>query len=169
MRNRILPVAAILLLALTLGLLFAHVLEMGPKLAYPPALYTRLNTSLYPFFGTVGAVVQVAALLCCAALAIVVRHDRTAFLPTAVSALVQAVVLALWFAIVSPVNDAFIAARPAIPPDFDALRAQWETGHTIDAALMLAALILLLAGWVRPARTRHDPASRARHSGTTPS
>ncbi|MGH3777261.1 MAG: hypothetical protein ACRDRR_16280 [Pseudonocardiaceae bacterium] len=163
MRSRILAVAAILLLALTLGLLFAHVLEMGPKLGYPPALYTRLNTSLYLFFGTVGAVVEVAALLACVALAVVVRHDRTMFLPTAVSALVQAAVLGLWFAVVSPVNDAFIAARPAIPPGFDALRARWETGHTIDAVLLLAALIVLLAGWVRPARSGHAPANRARH------
>ena len=163
MRYRLPAVATVVLLALTLGLLFAHVLEMGPKLGYPPQLYTTLNTSLYPFFGTVGAVVEVGALLATAALAVLIRHDRALCVPTAVSAAIQAAVLGLWFAVVSPVNSAFSTARPHVPPEFVALRTRWETGHTIDAALILIALAVLLAGLLR-AHTGRSTAPRINQS-----
>ncbi|WP_394378855.1 hypothetical protein [Saccharopolyspora spinosa] len=131
-------------------MLFAHVLEMAPKLGYPPELYTRLNTSLYPFFGTVGAVVEVGALLTSVALAILVRRNRALFVPVSVSSVIQGLVLLLWFVVVSPVNDAFISARPRVPPGFPGLRTSWETGHAIDAALLLVALVVLVTGLVRP-------------------
>lgn len=54
---------AIILTALTTGLAFAHALELPAKLGYDAALYVTLAHSLYGGFGSVGAVVDVGALL----------------------------------------------------------------------------------------------------------
>ena len=57
--------ATLTLSALTLGLSFAHVLEMPAKLAYAPAVYVALQNSLYVSFGPprVGAFVESGAIL----------------------------------------------------------------------------------------------------------
>lgn len=58
------PLPTLLLVALTMGIEFGHVLELGPKLSYPPELYLRLNTSLYAWFGPpVGAVIYFGSIL----------------------------------------------------------------------------------------------------------
>ena len=56
--------AALILTALSLGLSFAHVLEMPAKLAYPPDLYLAVQNSLYVAFGrpNVGAFVEPAGI-----------------------------------------------------------------------------------------------------------
>lgn len=143
----------VVLVALTLGMLYAHVLEMGPKLGYPPDLYTRLNNSLYLSFATVGAVVEVGALVATVILTLAARRrERGLFVPAAVSSATQVLVLVLWFAVVAPVNSAFSAATPGVPAGFEQLRTRWETGHAINAALMLVALVVLVAGLVRSAQ-----------------
>ena len=46
----------LVLAALALTMTSAHVLELPQKMAYPPDLYAAVNTTLYRYFATVGAV-----------------------------------------------------------------------------------------------------------------
>ncbi|MGH3822796.1 MAG: hypothetical protein ACRDRA_08180, partial [Pseudonocardiaceae bacterium] len=55
--TRAIQVLTVLLVGLTMGLEFAHVLELGPRFSYPPELYVALTNTLYFWFGTVGAAV----------------------------------------------------------------------------------------------------------------
>jgi hypothetical protein len=45
---------AVVLAALTMGLAFAHTLELPQKLAYDPATWTQLQHSLYRYFAVIG-------------------------------------------------------------------------------------------------------------------
>lgn len=53
---------ALVLAALAIGAPFAHVLEMPVRRAYDPALYVTV-THTYRYFGSVGAVIEVGAVL----------------------------------------------------------------------------------------------------------
>lgn len=55
--------AALLLSALTMSLEFAHVLEWRPKASYSGSLYTRLQESLYVWYGNIGSVIYVLAVI----------------------------------------------------------------------------------------------------------
>lgn len=77
---RIWRFVALMLTALTMGLAFAHALELRPKLEYEPWLYLKLHRTLYWGFGTIGGAVDVGALLAAIVLAFVVRGRHPAFL-----------------------------------------------------------------------------------------
>ena len=146
--------ASLVLVGLTMGLLFAHVLELGPKMGYPPELYLRLNNSLYAWFGPpLGAGIQIGALVATGAMAWMVRRQRSAVLLTGAALALQLVALANYFARVEPVNVRFRALSPGqVPSDFMALRAQWEYGHALDFGLFAAAFVLVASALlVRPA------------------
>jgi hypothetical protein len=77
MSIRVLRAVALQLAALTMGLLFAHVLELGPKFGYPPALYIELNNSLYVWYGPpLGALLYVSSIVAAAVLTWLVRRRR---------------------------------------------------------------------------------------------
>jgi hypothetical protein len=138
---------ALTLTALTLGLSFAHVLEMPAKVAYPPELYVTLQNSLYVSFGPprVGAFVEPGAILAAAILAYLVRRRRPAFWLTvgAVICLLLAFPV-VFFLFTQPANAVFQAARSAsVPADFERYRVQWEYSHAARFVLHLAAFVLL--------------------------
>jgi hypothetical protein len=54
---------ALVLVALAIGAPFAHVLEMPVRRGYDPALYVTVTHTLYRYFGSVGAVIEVGAVL----------------------------------------------------------------------------------------------------------
>lgn len=151
--TRITYAVSLLLVALTMGSLYAHVLEIVPKLHYPAELYLRLNNSLYAWYGpALGAAIQTGALAATGILAWLVRRQRCVRLfPTAACAL-QAAALGNYFARVEPVNVRFRALPPGrVPSDFVALRAQWDLGHALDFGLFVAAFLLLVGALlVRP-------------------
>jgi hypothetical protein len=62
--------AALMLTALTMGQEFAHVLEWAPKASYSGPLYTRLQESLYDWYGNIGGVIYVLAVICTVAVAL---------------------------------------------------------------------------------------------------
>src|SRR5918997_5459164 len=93
----------ILLAALGLTLGAAHVLELPPKMNYDAEMYTAVTSTLYRLFGSVGAVIQSAAILAALVLAFVVR-GRPAFRLTLLGALGLVLSLVLWGALVAPVN-----------------------------------------------------------------
>lgn len=139
-------VLSLLLVALTMGLEFAHTLELGPKLHYPPELYLRLNTSLYAWFGPpLGAAINTGAIVVTGVLVWLVRRQRAARLLTSASLVLQLAAFANYFARVEPVNGRFRALAPGqVPPDFGALRTQWEYGHAVGFALFVVAFLLVV-------------------------
>lgn len=149
--TRATQVVSLLLVALTMGTLYAHVLELGPKMQYPPELYLRLNTSLYAWYGPpLGAAIQVGAVVATGALARMVRRQRSALLLTGAAFALQVAALVNYFARVEPVNVRFRALSPGqVPGDFIALRAQWEYGHALDFALYAVAFLLLVISLVQ--------------------
>lgn len=151
--TRVSYAVSLLLVALTMGMLYAHVLEIGPKLHYPPELYLRLNNSLYAWFGPpLGAAIQTGALVATAVLAWLVRRQYRVRLLTTAAFVLQAAALGNYFARVEPVNVRFRALSSSqVPGDFLALRAHWEYGHALDFALFTAAFMLLVSALlVRP-------------------
>jgi hypothetical protein len=109
--TRATQVLALLLVALAMGLEFAHTLELGPKLNYPPELYLQLNTSLYAWFGPpLGAAIWLGAIVATGALAWVVR-SRSAQLLTGAAFALLLVALANYFARVESVNGQIPRAR----------------------------------------------------------
>lgn len=138
---------ALTLTALTMGMSFAHVLEMPAKLAYPPDLYVALQNTLYVSFGppNIGAFVEPGAVLTVMILAYLVRHRRPAFwfvLWAAICLLLAFPVI--FFLFTEPANAVFHAARPAsVPADFARYRSQWENSHAVRFVLHLAAFVLL--------------------------
>jgi hypothetical protein len=148
--TRAIQVLSLLLVALTMGQLYAHVLELGPKIQYPPQLYLRLNTSLYAWFGPpLGAAINTGAIVATAALAWLVRRHRRLRLLTGIAALLQVAQLVIYFARVEPVNVRFRALPLGqIPSDFTALRAQWEYGHALGFVLFATAFLLLVISLV---------------------
>jgi hypothetical protein len=161
-------VLTLLLVALTMGMLYAHVLELGPKMQYPPELYLRLNTSLYAWYGPpLGAAINTGAVVATGALAWLVRRQRSALLFTGAAFALQAVAMVNYFARIEPVNDRFRVLSPGqVPSDFIALSAKWEYGHALDFALYAVAFLLLVISLVRLAAQPRagDPSARLSYS-----
>ena len=88
-------------LGLTLGA--AHVLELPPKMAYEPALYAEVTSTLYRLFGSVGAVIQISSVVVAAILTWLVRRQVSSTL-TLFGCLGLVLSLILWGALVTPVN-----------------------------------------------------------------
>ncbi len=163
--TRAIQVLTLLLVALYMGQLYAHVLEIGPKLKYPPELYLRLNTSLYAWHGPpLGAAIGVGALVATGTLTGLMRRQRPARWLTGSALTLQAAAMVTYFTRVEPVNVRFRAVPPGqVPSDFIALRAQWEYGHALGFALFAAVFVLLACALLvrptAPARTG-EPAVR---------
>ena len=142
-------IATTLLVALVMGLAFAHVLERPAKMQYDAAAYIALQKSLYVQWGPpqLGGFLEPAAIVATGLLAIFLRgrgFDLWLTLAALISLLLAFPVVFFW--LVAPANAGFAAAAlPSIPPDWAALRSNWETGHAIRFALQFAALALLVA------------------------
>ncbi|MEN3974454.1 DUF1772 domain-containing protein [Emcibacter sp. SYSU 3D8] len=140
---------SLLLTSLSLGMSFAHVLEMPVRLRWPATFWADVTTfhGLYDMFGRIGAVIDVSAIGACAILAVLVRARRPAFAFSLTAAIMLAIGLGLWFAQVSPMNavmadwSTYVGAVAVDP-----VRQQWEFGHTTVAiAKLLAAAALFLS------------------------
>jgi len=145
---RVWQTIAITLVALTMGTSFAHVLELPAKLQYTGEFYLRLQTSLYAYWGPprVTGFVEPAAVLSVLFLAVLCRR-RLVTLRLTLSA---AICLLLAFPIVffwrvAPANATFFHAAHTgiLPPDWNAWRMRWETGHATRFVLHLIAFVLL--------------------------
>lgn len=135
------------LVALLLGLAFAHVLEMPAKMQYDAALYVTLQKTLYVAWGppNVGGILEPVAILATISLAYLLRKRRSPFWLTLAASLVLLLAFpVVFFVFVAPANEVFLAATTAtIPANWMELRTSWETGHAIRFVLQLIALSLL--------------------------
>jgi hypothetical protein len=136
-----------LLVALVMGLAFAHVLDRPAKMQYDAATYISLQKSLYVQWGPpqIGGLLEPAAIALTGLLAILLRKRRRDLWRTlAALRLLLMAFPVVFFWLVAPAYVGFAAAAlPGIPPDWAALRSNWETGHAIRFVLQFAALALL--------------------------
>ena len=149
--------AALILAALSLGPSFAHLLERPPRMSWPPQLWIAATNfgGQYAWFGRVGALLDPATVLVLLLLAWQGRRYRPDFVAAAASFLLFSAALACWALVVQPMNVVMAGWTPgSVPADFETVRARWETGHVIVAALKLAGLVAL-AFAVLPGRDRH--------------
>lgn len=141
-------IATTLLVALVMGMAFAHVLERPSKMQYDAYFYITLQRSLYVQWGPpqIGGFLEPAAIAALALLAFLLRESgRDLWLTLAALLLMLLAFPVIFFWWIAPANAAFAATTlPAVPADWTALRSNWETGHAIRFALQFAALALLV-------------------------
>ncbi len=138
------------LTALTLGMAFAHALELPPKLEYDAALYLMLHRTLYWGFGTIGAFVDVGAVLAAIGLAVLLRGRQSSFRWAMLGAAALVMAHAAWWIWVNPANLAMKQWPLENPPaDWVRLRNQWEYTHLARFFLQLAAFLSLQSSGFR--------------------
>ena len=149
---------AILVMALSLGPSFAHLLEAPPRLtAWPPELWRDATVfhGQFAYFAIVGAPLDVGAIVLGAIMTVVVRRRRPAFRLAMAGTILFAVSLATWVSVVAPANAILAQWGPGpIPDEFAAVRQRWETGHIAISAVKTAGLCCALAGGLLLGRSR---------------
>jgi len=158
-------VVALVLTALTMGLEFAHVLEWPQKQHYPGPLYVSLQESLYAWFGNLGGVIYVLAVVATVTLAVLLRRDSGRRWPVGIAAGWQVLALASFLTVVYPVNLRLPAGSAGtVPADWMALRDRWELGHAVGFGLFTTSFVLLALTAVRAARLGDEQAVSVRAS-----
>jgi hypothetical protein len=148
---------SLLLVTLTFGLTWCHVMEIAGKLRLDGAQWLTVQHNLYVAFGPpLGAPIEVASILLTWLLAFLVRRRRPAFRWTLAAAVCVTLGLGVWFWLVAPMNAVLSAWTPeTLPAEWTAVRNQWEIGHAIHAAffgLGFSALVIALLAETPPAR-----------------
>ncbi len=138
---------AILSLALYLVPSGSHLIALPNKVGLDDDIYLAVQ-QIYRGWALSG-VVLVVALASTLTLVLLGRTQRRAFVLAAAGFGSLVAAAATFFVLVFPANRA-TGNWTRIPPEFPALRAQWEAGHAIAAVLVLLALIAIVAaslGW----------------------
>ncbi len=137
--------ASLLLAGLSLGPSFAHVLEAPPRLSvWSPELWREATVfnGQFALFAKVGAPLDVASISVAFLLAYLLANERPAFWFALAGAVLLAAGLGAWFTLVAPANAILATWQPGpLPPDFDAVRLRWETGHMVVAAAKLMGFV----------------------------
>jgi len=138
----------LVLVALTLGLAWAHVLEHPGKLRLDGPSWLRVQHNLYIAFGPpVGAKMEVAAIVSSWIVLWLARRRRPAAWWTLVGAVLVTAALAEWAWLVAPMNTVLNGfTADALPATWTAVRDQWEFGHATHTALFGGGFCALLIG-----------------------
>lgn len=143
---------SLLLVALTLGMTFCHVMEIPGKLRLDGAQWLIVQHNLYIAFGIGGATIEVLSILLTWVVVFQVRRRRSAFYWTLGATVCVTAGLIVWTLLVAPMNAALSGWTPeTLPADWTDYRNQWEAGHAIHAALFslgFSALVIALLGEV---------------------
>jgi Domain of unknown function (DUF1772) len=138
----------LILVALFMGLEFAHTLEMPAKMQYDGAFYVTIQNSLYQYFGApgLGAWITVGAVLAAIALTVLVRNRRPAFWWTLAGTLCLVIAFPLiYFLRIEPVNGVIEQATArSVPTNWANLRDQWEYAHAANFIFSLASFSALV-------------------------
>ena len=140
---------AIILSALTLGLGFCHLMQLPSRLGWDQYLWvgSTVQGGLYAAFGSVGAMIFVAAVIALALLAYFTRERSRPGVGLALAAaLLFALALALWWVLVYPVNVELAKwVTGPVPDDWTTYRSRWEWGHAVIALTEFAGFAALIA------------------------
>lgn len=164
-RLRVWRFFTLVLVALSMGASFSHVLEMPAKLRWAGPLYVAVQNEppgLYQAFGTIGAVIEVAALVATLGLACLAWGRQLAGRLSVVGAGLLVIALICWVVLIAPANSVMAAWTPeTVPPDWTRWRDRWELTHAVGFGLKLASFSILLASVVietpLSTRPRRDP------------
>jgi hypothetical protein len=130
--------------ALTLGLAFAHVLELTGKRQLAGPDWLMVQQHLYVAFGSVGAVVELLAITLTWLTLVQRRRAGRGSRRVTVAALSVTLGLIVWALVVSPMNGVLNAWTAAsLPDDWSLVRNRWELGHAIQAAHFAVGFIAL--------------------------
>lgn len=160
MKRHIVPLTvylALMVMALSLGPSFAHLLEAAPRLDWSAELWreTTVFNRQFVHFATIGGPLDVGAILLGVALCLVLRGKPRPFLFACVATALYAASLATWFAVVAPANAVLATWEPGpIPADFDAIRQRWETGHMVMASIKSIGLSFAIGAIISIGRLR---------------
>lgn len=132
----------LMLAAASMGVALCHLMEMPGKMQLAGSDWLMLLKTVYPpAFGTIGGFLEVAAIAAAVALALAVRRYGRAFPWTLLGVACLGTAHAVFWVWVAPVNEVMALASPvSLPPDWMALRVQWEHAHAARAVLQLAGL-----------------------------
>lgn len=147
---------AIVLTALSLVPGGAHLFELPNKIGLPQEAYFTVQ-AIYRGWALFGFVL-VPALLVNLLLAFAVRHSVRSSALALMAAVLMAANLAIFFGWTYPANVATENWTTPVP-GWEALRAQWEYSHAVNAMLTFGALCLVVLSTLAAA-TPHTPAGR---------
>jgi hypothetical protein len=146
---RTLEFAAIMLVSLSMGMAFCHLLEMPVRLQYELALWAEVTTvqNTYQYFGPpFGASIEGAAWVSTVLLSLLYwRRGLAGRVCVLIAAISMVAVQVVWWTFVLPVNREMADwTNGAIPDGFSALRTQWEYAHASRAVAQILALALIV-------------------------
>jgi Domain of unknown function (DUF1772) len=120
----------------------AHLLELPNKVGLDGPTWLAVQQHLYRGWGPLlGAPAEIGALATTLVLLIVRRTNGKTRRLMFVAVLSYAAMIATFFVLNAPVNEALARWTPAsLPDDWQSYRARWETGHAIAALLSLVGL-----------------------------
>jgi hypothetical protein len=154
----VLCLATILVMALSLGPSFAHLLEAGPRLTiWSPELWREATVfnSQFMWFAIVGGPIDIGAVVLGAILAFVLRREKVPFRWALAAAILFAASLAVWLSVVAPANAVLATWAPGpVPENFEAVRDRWESGHVAMTAIKFCGLTAAVLAGLTAGRTR---------------
>lgn len=131
------------LVALALVPVGAHLLARPNKIELPADQYFTTQ-GVYLGWALPTGIVLIAAIVVTLVLALAMRGRGTAFWLALSGFVLIAATLVIFFILTFPANQA-TSNWTIVPENWQALRTQWEDGHTIDAVLTFMALCAVTA------------------------
>jgi hypothetical protein len=149
---------AMLVMALSLGPSFAHLLEAPPRLTlWSPELWREATVfnGQFTYFAVVGAPLDVGAIVLGGIMAFLVRRRRPAFGLALAGTILYAAALGTWVSVVAPMNAILAQWEPGpLPVDFAAVRDRWEAGHMAITGIKVVGLGCVIAAGLALGRQR---------------
>lgn len=134
----------IILVSLSMAMAFCHLLQLPPRMSYEGSQWITTQ-SLYQTFGTIGAAIEVGALVMTIVLSLAVWRRRPAFQWTLFGTVGLLLAHVAWWVFVAPVNAEISTWTPdTIPADWTWWRSQWEYTHAARAILEIFGLSALV-------------------------
>lgn len=135
----------ILLVGLSMGMAFCHLLQMPTRMQYDVWLW-KYTKNMFRLFGpSLGIIIETGATFLCGGLLILLRRRQGAFRWTLLCAICMSIANSTWWLLIDPVNQETISwTKQSIPSDWFLYRAQWEFTHAIRAIFEIVAFTLLI-------------------------
>ena len=123
----------------------AHALEMISKLTLDGPLWLGIQQHLYRGWGEIFGPVEIVAFLSTLALLVVTRRHRSSRRAYLVALVCYAAMLADFFVLNRPVNEAVRDWTPVtLPSNWSDYRLRWEIGHSLTALFSVIAFVKLI-------------------------
>lgn len=136
----------LILTSFSLSLSMAHLLELPQRMKFDQQLWVKVTVleNVYKWFGSVGAIFEITAILAAIILIFLVHRRGSTFYWTLSGAIFLVIALVSWIGFIAPMNAEFAKwLTNPIPLDWIRYRDQWEYAHAINAVVKIIGLSLL--------------------------